>query len=332
MGIEGTTRQFSESLLTGDAETGGGVLDELNWAVWVKDLKKRYGDVRAVDGISFSVSPGEVFGMLGPNGAGKTTTVEILLGLRTADSGDVRVLGMTHAEDHRRIASMIGAQLQTTGMYPTHTVREMIELFSAFYPKAAQVDELMDMVSLREKAGAHVKHLSGGQRQRLAIAIALVNCPQVVFLDEPTTGLDPQARRALWDMILSLKASGTTVLLTTHYMEEAEQLCDRVAIIDRGQIVEMDSPAALINKYFEHIAIEFETPPDAAVDADSLQSLPGVANVAADGRKVTLYSSDVPVTMASLLGTASHSLKHMVVRQATLEDVFLKITGRSMRQ
>ena len=307
-------------------------MEVLNWAVWVKDLKKRYGDVKAVDGISFGVSPGEVFGMLGPNGAGKTTTIEILLGLRTADSGDVRILGMTHPEDHRRIASVIGAQLQTTGMYLTHTVREMIQLFSDFYSEAAPVDELMDMVGLCDKAGALVKNLSGGQRQRLAIAIALVNRPAVVFLDEPTTGLDPQARRSLWDLIRSLKASGTTVLLTTHYMEEAEQLCDRVAIVDRGRIVEMDSPAALINKYFKHIAIEFESPPGAEVDAASLRSLPGAANVAADGRKVTLYSSDVPTTMASLLGTASHSLKHMVVRQATLEDVFLKITGRSMRQ
>jgi ABC-2 type transport system ATP-binding protein len=330
--IEGMNRQFIELPPVRNAERGGGVLDALNSAVWAKDLKKRYGDVKAVDGISFGVSPGEVFGMLGPNGAGKTTTIEILLGLRTADSGDVRILGMTHPEDHRRIASVIGAQLQTTGMYPTHTVREMIQLFSDLYSEAAPVDELMDMVGLREKAGAFVRNLSGGQRQRLAIAIALVNRPAVVFLDEPTTGLDPQARRALWDMILSLKASGTTVLLTTHYMEEAEQLCDRVAIVDRGQIVEMDSPAALINKYFKHIAIEFESPPGAEVDAASLRSLPGVANVAADGRKVTLYSSDVPATMASLLGTASHSLKHMVVRQATLEDVFLKITGRSMRQ
>jgi ABC-2 type transport system ATP-binding protein len=310
---------------------GGGVLDSLNWAVWVKDLTKRYGDVRAVDGISFGVSRGEVFGMLGPNGAGKTTTIEILLGLRTADSGDVRVLGMTHAENHRTIACAIGAQLQTTGMYPTHTVRETIQLFSDFYPEAAPLDELIDMVGLREKAGALVKNLSGGQRQRLAIAIALVNRPHVVFLDEPTTGLDPQARRALWDMILSLKASGTTVLLTTHYMEEAEQLCDRVAIVDRGKIVEMDSPAALINKHFKHIAIEFEAPPGAEVDAHDLRSLPGVANVVVDGGKVTLYSSDVPATMASLLGAASHSLRHMVVRQATLEDVFLKITGRSMR-
>ncbi|HON42651.1 MAG TPA: ABC transporter ATP-binding protein [Bacillota bacterium] len=305
-------------------------MDSLNWAVWVKDLTKRYGDVRAVDGISFGVSRGEVFGMLGPNGAGKTTTIEILLGLRTADSGDVRVLGMTHAENHRTIACAIGAQLQTTGMYPTHTVRETIQLFSDFYPEAAPLDELIDMVGLREKAGALVKNLSGGQRQRLAIAIALVNRPHVVFLDEPTTGLDPQARRALWDMILSLKASGTTVLLTTHYMEEAEQLCDRVAIVDRGKIV--DSPAALINKHFKHIAIEFEAPPGAEVDAHDLRSLPGVANVVVDGGKVTLYSSDVPATMASLLGAASHSLRHMVVRQATLEDVFLKITGRSMRQ
>jgi ABC-2 type transport system ATP-binding protein len=301
--------------------------------VEVSELRKRYGQVQAVDRVSFTVMPGEVLGLLGPNGAGKTSTMEIILGLRKPDSGIARILGMSHSEDSDRIKSRMGAQLQTTGMYPTHTVREMVELFAAFFPKSTQAHSLIERVGLQDKADARVKTLSGGQRQRLAIALALVNEPEVVFLDEPTTGLDPQARHSVWDLVQDLKHSGITVLLTTHYMEEAERLCDRVAILDQGRIIELDSPAALVNKHFRHIAIEFELP--SGMPPEGFEGLRGVDNVIISDRRVTLYSADVPATMAALLDVASENgapLQHIVVRQASLEDVFLKITGRSIRE
>lgn len=304
----------------------------MEWAVEVIGLRKRYKDVQAVDGISFAVAPGEVFGMLGPNGAGKTTTVETILGLRLPDAGEVRVLGMSHAREARAIRSRIGAQLQTTGMYPTHTVYEMLELFAAFFPHHAPLGDLVASVGLEEKADCQVRHLSGGQRQRLALALALVNEPDVVFLDEPTTGLDPQARHSVWDIIHSLKKEGVAVVLTTHYMDEAEQLCDRVAIIDQGKIIDTGSPASLVLEHFAHTVIEFE--PWEGFELTVLQSLAGVEEAVAGDMKVTLYSSDMPASMAGLANYAGQQgkpLQQIVVRQASLEDVFLKITGRSMR-
>ncbi|MCR4426745.1 MAG: ABC transporter ATP-binding protein [Firmicutes bacterium] len=308
-------------------------MGEPEQVIRVEGLRKHYGSVRAVDGISFSVGRGEIFGMLGPNGAGKTTTIECMEGLRTPDSGTLEILGLTHKGASAAIKSRIGVQLQTTGMYPKLTVAELIDLFGSFFPRAVPTTDLIRMVGLEEKSRAFSKDLSGGQRQRLSVAMALVNGPEIVFLDEPTTGMDPQARRALWDVIRGLRDRGKTVVLTTHYMEEAEHLCDRVAIVDRGHIIEMDSPSALVNKHFKHIAIEFDAPEGTQTEA--LAALPGVANLIRGNGKVTLYSSDVPGTMAGLLGLTGEnavSLKHMVVRQASLEDVFLKITGRSMRE
>jgi ABC-2 type transport system ATP-binding protein len=301
-------------------------------SITVQDLHKSYGDTAAVAGVSFEVASGEVFGLLGPNGAGKTTTVECLLGLREPDSGNITVLGMEHDTDAREIKERIGAQLQTTGLYPKLTVRELIDLFGSLFPRAHSTESVVEMVGLQEKARTLSKNLSGGQRQRLAVALALVNDPDLIFLDEPTTGLDPQARRGLWDVIRGLQAAGKTVLLTTHYMEEAEQLCDRVAVVDHGRIIALDTPEALINHHFRETAIEFVAvgePP-----REALTALPGVTHTLFENGRPTLYSTDVPRTMAGLfdLVTAEElAFKDMTVRQATLEDVFLKLTGRRIR-
>jgi ABC-2 type transport system ATP-binding protein len=301
-------------------------------AVEVNDLRKRYGDTLAADGVTFSVAAGEIFGLLGPNGAGKTTTVECILGLREPDGGRITVLGMEHGARSRETRARIGAQLQTTGLYPRLTVRELVHLFACLFPSARPVDEVIERVGLQEKARTPSKDLSGGQRQRLAVALALVNDPDLIFLDEPTTGLDPQARRGVWDVVRELRRAGKSVLFTTHYMEEAEQLCDRVAVMDHGRIIALDTPEALINEHFEETAIEFVAlgePP-----RERLAALPGVTQALFEDGHPTLYSTDVPRTMAGLfeLVTAGAlAFKDMTVRQATLEDVFLKLTGRRIR-
>jgi ABC-2 type transport system ATP-binding protein len=282
--------------------------------------------------VSFDIMAGEVFGLLGPNGAGKTTTVECILGLRQPDTGQIAVLGMEHGAQSRQIKARIGAQLQTTGLYPRLTVGELVDLFGRLFPRALASDEVIALVGLEEKARARSADLSGGQRQRLAVALALVNDPDLVFLDEPTTGLDPQARRQLWAVIRDLKRAGKTVLLTTHYMEEAEQLCDRVAVMDRGGIIALDTPQALINQHFEETAIEFVALGEPC--CERLAALPGVTQTVFENGRPTLYSTDVPRTMAGLfdLVTAGTlNFKDMTVRQATLEDVFLKLTGRRIR-
>ena len=301
-------------------------------AVDVRDLRKRYGDTVAADGVTFAVAAGEILGLLGPNGAGKTTTVECILGLRQPDSGNITVLGMEHGAQSRQIKARIGAQLQTTGLYPRLTVRELVHLFARLFPTARPVDEVIEQVGLQEKAKTKSKDLSGGQRQRLAVALALVNDPDLIFLDEPTTGLDPQARRRLWDVVRELKRAGRTVLLTTHYMDEAEQLCDRVAVMDHGRIIAMDTPEALINQHFQETAIEFVAmgePP-----RERLATLPGVTQMLLENGRPTLYTTDVPRTMAGLfelVAAGALAFKDMTVRQATLEDVFLKLTGRRIR-
>jgi ABC-2 type transport system ATP-binding protein len=298
----------------------------------VRDLHKQYGDVRAVDGVSFEVAAGEIMGLLGPNGAGKTTTIEAILGLTAPDSGEISVLGMKHGSQSRQIKARIGAQLQTTGLSPRLSVRELVALFARLYPRALPAGEVIARVGLEEKAGARSGTLSGGQQQRLAVALALINDPDLVILDEPTTGLDPQARRQLWDVIRDLQRAGKTVLLTTHYMEEAEQLCDRVAVIDQGRIIALDTPEALIKQHFEETAIEFVAvgqPP-----RQKLAALAGVQQTIFENGRPTLYSTDVPRTMAGLFGLIERgdlAFRDMTVRQATLEDVFLKLTGRRIR-
>ncbi len=304
-------------------------------AIVVQDLRKYYGETKAVDGISFAVQQGEVFGLVGPNGAGKTTTVEIIEGLRVADSGQVTVLGMDVGKEAKRIKAHIGVQLQTTALYPLLTVREVINLFRSFYPGPVRdCDYVINLVNLKEKEGTRSNELSGGQQQRLSMALALVNIPEIIFLDEPTTGLDPQARRKLWDVVQEVSSEGTTVFLTTHYMEEAQRLCNRVAVIDHGKIIALDTPEELIDKHFEESAIEFELN-GGALELKLLTRLAGVTNARQDGRQITLYSQAVPQTLGELtdLGQAHQlSLDDLHVRRATLEDVFLKLTGRRIRE
>jgi ABC-2 type transport system ATP-binding protein len=304
-------------------------------AIVVKELRKTYGETKAVDGLSLTVGEREVFGMLGPNGAGKTTTVEIIEGLRVADSGEVSVLGLDVKKDTAKIKSRIGVQLQTTALYPLLTVREVLDLFRSFFPgPVADTDGLIDMVDLREKEGTRSKNLSGGQQQRLSVALALVNQPELLFLDEPTTGLDPQARRKMWDVIQQANDAGTTVFLTTHYMEEAEKLCNRVAIIDQGQIIALDSPEQLIQTHFDESCIEFELN-GKQMDLETLAGLEGVTNVHREGNEVCIYSKTVPQTLTALTALSHRQklpLDDLHVRRATLEDVFLKLTGRRIRE
>ena len=300
-------------------------------AIEVHDLRKVYNGVPAVDGIGFEVAEGEIFGLLGPNGAGKTTTVECIEGLRTPDSGSITVLGRLQGRANG-IKQRIGIQLQTTGLYPLLTVRELLELFGSFYQRTLPADELIALVSLEEKRDTRSKDLSGGQRQRLSLALALVNDPELLFLDEPTTGLDPQSRRQIWTIVKNLQGRGKTVLLTTHYMEEAQALCGRVAVMDGGKIIALDSPQELIATHFETTAVEFEDRNSAALDM--LQALVGVVQAKRDGGLVTLYSRDTPRTMEGLLAAARADQLHfddLRVRSATLEDVFLKLTGRRIR-
>jgi len=293
---------------------------------------KRYADITAVDGIDFEVRAGEVFGLLGPNGAGKTTTVEILEGLRAPDAGEAIVLGIDVATDPEPLKPRIGISLQTASMYPKLTVVEIIDLFRSFYSTSLPTDELIDMLELGEKRNSRTKELSGGQRQRLAVALALVNDPELIFLDEPTTGLDPAARRSLWDLIRGLKAKGRSVLLTTHYMEEAEILCDRLAIMDHGRILEMGTVDELISKRFKERAVRFDAID--GLDDSSLEKLAAVTSVKHDDDAILLYSSDVAATVGALLGlTEAHGIEpqNLGIRRATLEDVFLDLTGRALR-
>jgi ABC-2 type transport system ATP-binding protein len=298
----------------------------------VRGLVKKYGDLIAVDGIDFDVAGGEIFGLLGPNGAGKTTTVEILEGLRAPDAGEAIVLGIDIAKDPEPLKPRIGISLQTASMYPKLTVVEIIDLFRSFYATSRPTDELIEMLELGEKRNSRTKELSGGQRQRLAVALALVNDPELIFLDEPTTGLDPAARRSLWDLIRSLKAKGRSVLLTTHYMEEAEILCDRLAIMDHGRILEMGTVDELISKRFKERAVRFDA--IEGIDDASLEKLAAVTSVKHDDDAVLLYSSDVAATVGAVLAlTEAHGIEpqNLGIRRATLEDVFLDLTGRALR-
>ena len=305
-------------------------------AIEVKDLKKTYGTTRAVDGISLTVGQGEIFGMLGPNGAGKTTTTEILEGLRPPDSGMVRVLGMDVAREPRKIKERIGVQLQSTALYPNLTVREVLDLFDSFYHGETRgAGELIEMMNLGEKQNTRSKDLSGGQRQRLSVALALINKPEILFLDEPTTGLDPQARRSLWEVIRAVNRGGTTVFLTTHYMDEAETLCQRVAVVDRGRIIALDSPQELIRQSFRETAIEFDQK-GAKAPEGTFRGLKGVTRPAVrENGHVTIYTENAALTLGGLTdlaeaGTIQFDDLHL--RRATLEDVFLKLTGKRIRE
>jgi ABC-2 type transport system ATP-binding protein len=299
----------------------------------VVGLRKRYGEIQAVDGVSFTVQRGEVFGLLGPNGAGKTTTVEILEGLRGPDEGTVHVLGMNAAHAPEQIKQRIGVQLQTVALYPFLTVTEVIDLFRSFYAHSRPTEWLIEAVDLGERRHAQTRHLSGGQRQRLSVALALVNEPELLFLDEPTTGMDPQARRSLWDLVLRLRAAGTSVLLTTHYMEEAEQLCDRVAVMDHGHVLELGTVEELVTRRFRDRAVHFDTIP--GLELAELGTLPSVSRAVIEDGETVLYTSDVSATIGSLLGRADalgREPRNLGIRRATLEDVFLDLTGHALRE
>jgi ABC-2 type transport system ATP-binding protein len=302
-------------------------------ALSCEGLVKRYGDVVAVDGVDLSIRVGECFGLLGPNGAGKTTTVEILEGLNQPDAGTVQVLGRSWSKDARSLRERIGIQLQETQLSEKLTVLETIELFRSFYAKGLDAKEVMRIVRLEEKEKAWVRKLSGGQKQRLSLAVALVGDPEILFLDEPTTGLDPQARRQVWDVIADMKARGGTVLLTTHYMEEAERLCDRIAIVDRGKVIALDTPAGLIARLGAEHVLEIETA--ICPDLDRLRGLVDVKDLRMDGPIVSLTVREVHRAVPALLeelASQSVSLTRLTTHHATLEDVFVAMTGRHLRE
>ena len=300
-------------------------------------LVKRFADVTAVDGLDLEVFAGECFGLLGPNGAGKTTTVEILEGLTPADEGAVELLGQHWnsggSSADRALRERIGVQLQETQLAEKVTVAETLRLFRSFYNRGHSVDEVIHTVALEEKRNARVGKLSGGQKQRLAVACALVSDPELLFLDEPTTGLDPQARLSLWDVVEKFRESGGTILLTTHYMEEATRLCDRVAIMDHGKIIALGTPLELIESLGADQIIEVQVTND--IPDDALTSLPGVTHLHKRGKDYSLTVAEIGVALPALLAEIKRQgseLVSLTTHQATLEDVFVSLTGRMLRE
>ena len=301
-------------------------------ALRVRGIRKAYPRVVAVAGLDLEVQRGEVFGLLGPNGAGKTTTLEMIEGLTPADAGSIEILGLDWKRHGRAIRSRIGVQLQSTSLFNKITPREALTLYGSYYPRRRSADDLLELVQLADKADAYHVTLSGGQMQRLALALALVNDPELVFLDEPTTGLDPQARRGLWDVVRKMKAEGRTVILTTHYMDEAEVLCDRLAIIDHGQLLTEGTPMGLIQSLAIPSVVEltFDGPPP---DPGGFQARLG-QEVAGRGDFWEIPTRDPKALLPRLLECAEAAAVPYVqihVRRATLEDVFLHLTGRSLR-
>jgi ABC-2 type transport system ATP-binding protein len=297
----------------------------------VTELRKVYGDLVAVDGISFSVAEGEIFGMVGPNGAGKTTTVECIEGLRTRDAGDIRILGIDPA-NRLALADRVGVQLQESALPDRIRVREALGLFASFYERPASPAELLATLGLEDKAAARFDKLSGGQKQRLFIALALVGRPEVVFFDELTTGLDPQARRAMWDLVRQVRNSGTTVVLTTHFMEEAERLCDRVLIMDEGRIVALDTPAELVASIGAERRVVFTIEADAPFP--DLAGVPAVSRVERSGERAIVYGAGPRFVSAVVRALEDEGVGFVDLRteQPTLDDVFLQLTGREMRE
>jgi ABC-2 type transport system ATP-binding protein len=301
-----------------------------------RDVVKRYDETVAVAGLDLTIWPGEIFGVLGPNGAGKTTTLEMLEGLRAPDAGEMRVAGFDPVAEPERVHRVIGVQLQSTALFDYLSCNEIIALFAALYgadASSGQVERLLALVGLEEKRRARVNTLSGGQQQRLAIALALVNTPRIAFLDEPTTGLDPAARRTLWQTIRDIRAGETTVVLTTHYMEEAEQLCDRIAIMDRGRVVACDTPRALIEQLGADATVR-ATVQHGLITRDDLLRLQGVVRAELgdrDGHETfELRTTDAQATLIALLHLAQHrdvTLSGLSTSHASLEDVFLARTG-----
>ena len=314
-------------------------------AIRCRDLRKVYDakpPVEALRGLDLEVRSGECFGLLGPNGAGKTTTVEILEGILDPTGGDVEVLGLRWSGDHKGLRERIGVSLQETRLADKLTVEETLELFSSFYRKGRPAREVMEEIGLTEKRRAWVMKLSGGQRQRLAVACALVGDPDLLFLDEPTTGLDPQSRRSLWDIIRDLRRRGRTILLTTHYMDEAEKLCDRVAVVDHGRVIALGTPAELIASLHGEHVVEFAVNGDAPAtgafpsppDPQSLLDVLSVQSARAESGSILLTVDQPHIAIPALLarlGRDGHTLSRLTTRHASLEDVFVALTGRHLR-
>ncbi len=301
-------------------------------AILARNLRKRYGDTLAVRGLDLSIRRGECFGLLGPNGAGKTTTIEILEGLTSADEGEVRILGMRWDRDARRIRPRLGIQLQETRLTGKQRVQEVVRLFRSFYPSGPAVEELLERVQLVEKRRAFVRELSGGQKQRLSIACALAGAPDILFLDEPTTGLDPQSRRALWEVCERFREEGGTILLTTHFMDEAERLADRIAIMDHGRILVEGTPGRLIDELAGQHTIEVEATVE--LDLRRLEALPSVQRAVAHGARIfiTVAESHLAVpALVEMVASSGGELASLHTHRATLDDVFLHLTGRQLR-
>lgn len=293
----------------------------------VDGLVKRYGDLTVVNGVSFVVERGEIFGILGPNGAGKTTTVECIEGLRTPDSGTVRVCGIDPADDTDELRQLLGAQLQESELPDKLTVGEAVTLYSSFYRKPADWRELVDALRLTDKLGTQYRRLSGGQKQRLSIALALIGTPQVVVLDELTTGLDPQARRDAWDLVEGIRDRDVTVVLVTHFMEEAERLCDRVAVIDAGHLVALDTPAGLVARVDDRQRIRFR--PSAPLDHALLTALPEVLAVERAGRRIVVTGTgDLLPAVTTVLARHRILASDLRIEQVSLDDAFVALTGR----
>jgi len=311
------------------------VPSQANLALRVEGLRKYYGDVRAVDGVDIAVPPGECFGLLGPNGAGKTTTIEVCEGLLAPDAGVVELLGLRWDRDEHELRERLGIQLQETQLAEKLTVEETVRLFRSFYDKGRPVADVIDGVQLDEKRDARVGKLSGGQKQRLALACAIVGDPDLIFLDEPTTGLDPQSRRQLWDLITDFKRLGRTIILTTHYMDEAEILCDRVAIVDHGKVIALGTPLQLIASLgAEHVVKFALVQGSPTLDEATLHSLDGVRvarSVAGEYElQVGALHQTVPALLA-FLASRQLELAQLTTHSATLEDVFVSLTGRQLR-
>ncbi|MGB7537872.1 MAG: ABC transporter ATP-binding protein [Anaerolineales bacterium] len=304
--------------------------------IQVQHLRKTYGKTVAVEDLSLEVKEGEIFGMVGPNGAGKTTTIECLEGMRAFDGGEIRVLGLDPVRQERELRYVIGTQLQKSQLPEQLTVGEVLDLFSSFYPSPVPWPALLERLGLKEKKDSWVSKLSGGQLQRVFIALALINRPKLVFLDELTTGLDPQARRSIWDLVREVRAGGCTVFLTTHFMEEAETLCDRVVIVDHGKIVALDTPAALVRNLGAESRVLFTT--KHALDPKALQAVDGATRVERDGDRVIVYGRTPQAGKQALISEVANWLSaqgadfgDIRMEQPTLEDVFLQLTGRAMR-
>jgi ABC-2 type transport system ATP-binding protein len=315
-------------------QSNGMVTQSEGPSLLLRGLRKSFADVVAVDGLDLEVTRGECFGLLGPNGAGKTTTIEICEGLTAPDAGTVELLGMNWSKDENQLRQRIGIQLQETQFPDKLTVHETLALFRSFFHHGISVEESIRTAQLEEKRHARVGTLSGGQKQRLAMACALVGDPELLFLDEPTTGLDPQARRHLWDLVEGLKQSGRTIILTTHYMDEAERLCDRVAIMDHGRIIALDSPEKLIASVGGEHIVEFAIHDNDGVDAALLTALAGVQSHRVDAGvhqlSVRELHTAVPLIFASLAAQGKH-LSEFRTHSASLEDVFVGLTGRNLR-